>query len=308
MADKQPSICNTSIQNTFLIHWVEFTCEKSIDPQTIINRILNMHEEKFKTIGKYIHGYKSCMSTADKSIKILLENANFEKGPRVLISGSGCDKLGNKIFEILKSAELFLCKFNRIDIAVDDFTKTLSIQQIGTYFENGFYRCKASGHTISGFDKSKGTSYILGASNKRLIIYDKSIESNGPFDHWIRCEFQIRNKGVNEIVKEINANKNVGLVFSNQIMSFLKFVEPQNDKNKSRWPISEWWNNFLLSANGYNYTKTPKQIKNDEKLIIWFATICCRAFYETYEKYGFLFLIALLNEGRTKSNLHKYNK
>jgi DNA relaxase NicK len=135
----------------------------------------------------------------------------------------------------------------RIDLALDDFTKSLNWKQFDDAFDNGF----AHGFQQVDFraPKSKikdcGFTYYMGStgSDKYYRFYDKSTESCGELDAY-RLEAQFKDgwaKSVFTNLVSCQTNKEFHQEIVDAVCTPIDFYYTNEDKER----ISlDWWQNF----------------------------------------------------------------
>jgi Putative phage replication protein RstA len=85
---------------------------------------------------------------------------------------------------------------------------------------------------------------------------------------WNRTEIQSRDERADSIALYIMTGLDLGPVLFGILKNYLNFVDPSTtDKNKSRWPISEFWQKFLGQVEKLQLTtekiqRTIKRIKD----------------------------------------------
>lgn len=104
---------------------------------------------------------------------------------------------------------------------------------------------------------SKGCSVTHGSMKSEIFlrIYDKAAE-RGLEDgfHWIRVELQLRRDRAMQFVTEPG---DIGSRFCGVILNYLRYIEPSDDTNKWRWPLTEYWSKLVLSADAISLYQKP---------------------------------------------------
>lgn len=198
------------------------------------------------------------------------ENAS-NTGVVVNMSGKGCDAWEAGTSWASWRDFLGFCRsgppsqgFNctRIDLAADDKVPLdsdekplLDIEVIGNAVNSRFYRSRVDSHTVVfegklGRSKPALTCYL--GSQKRdnngfSRIYDKAAEQNCSDEfHWVRVERVCKRNWANPAVNAIIDSDRIGDAFRGIISGHFDFVdETPSDINRSRWPLSSWWETFL---------------------------------------------------------------
>ena len=95
---------------------------------------------------------------------------------------------------------------------------------------------------------SEGTTIYHGSKKSDMLIriYDKAAEE-GVEGHWVRVELQMRDNIATGFLSGM-AGDSLGEHFSGVLCNYLRYVVPQEDLNMSRWPMADYWQNFLQTV------------------------------------------------------------
>lgn len=107
---------------------------------------------------------------------------------------------------------------------------------------------------------------------------------------------------------DVNNKNDLGYYAKAILSNYLNFIEPSNDSNKSRWPISKFWNQFLGSVERLKLSKQDiyLSITNKRK---WLTECTSRSQFEVFvatlkdismDKYTLEFMYDLLLAGFEK--------
>ncbi|UUF81113.1 replication initiation factor domain-containing protein (plasmid) [Xanthomonas oryzae pv. oryzae] len=219
-----------------------------------------------------------------------IENGNENRtetdrmGIHVMISGTGVREYEGR--NHLKRLLLFLTvldsrvNFSRIDLAIDDFQDCLinfsrihhaAIERLFTSRWNKWdevnSRQSASGEFL-------GRTMYFGSQTSSIFcrIYDKTLERKANSDdhvvvpdHWTRLELIYKKERAKKLVYYLIDNKTpVGTAIRGTLNQYIRFLKdpPKPDRNKSRWPSADWWNELLAGV-----SKLPLTIQRKEKSI-----------------------------------------
>ena len=213
---------------------------------------------------------------------------------------------------------LFDMNFNctRIDLAIDDYTKSIEkdtfIQACDNDFHHGFHSYGEQWQKTRA--KPKGWTFYMGSfgSDKLYRFYDKSVESNGQIDSY-RLEGQFRDTNAkiifNHLLQQPNSDRDFLKEIASVTYSLIDFYSGDRDK-KIRL---DWWENFrnLVEASdieiGSGRSKTTI-----ERSLEWFQKSVTRTlatveeFYEATGQDFSEFLNVSLEVGRRKiRDVHK---
>lgn len=239
-----------------LYDWLSFTLKRD-NPHVIVD-LLGLKEIPWEQI-KGARGYQERLYFNGISIHY---NGRPDMGIWCEMSGQGC-----RAFETLttwedKWEQLFFflyahgANITRLDVAYDDHTGTLDINQIiqDTRFKE--YVSKSDYWEI--LESSKGQTLQFGSPQSDVLIriYDKAAERNcASGEHWVRCELQLRRE---RAIAFAQLEMPVGEAYCGVVINYLRFVEPMDgDSNKWRWPIKPYWGEFLCNARAIHIYAEP---------------------------------------------------
>lgn len=188
----------------------------------------------------------------------VLHGGRPEMGVHVEVSGSGCRQLEAE--GVVKGWEQFIARclafkgrFGRIDVAIDDRTGLLDMQQVEASAWRG--RCKGR-QVLRDTDRDGvelGHTIYFGSreSDTFCRLYDKRLEqqAKGATDnsHWIRAELELKSERAHALAEVLAAGELMPTV-AGVLRSHLVFVEPTADTHRERWPVCDWWLRFLAEA------------------------------------------------------------
>lgn len=243
-------------ENIILYDWLSFTWKG--DEPRYITELLGLRDVPWQ-VTKGAKGYRDRLYFNYISIHF---NGREDMGVWCEMSGQGCrafetlTTLENKWDDLFWAIDDHCMNITRLDVAYDDHTGLLDIDRIiqDTRFRE--YVSKSEYWEI--IESSKGQSLQFGSpqSDTLIRIYDKARERNCPEgEHWIRCELQLRRKRAVSFTK---LPYSIGESFCGVVINYLRFVEPmEGDTNKWRWPIKDYWGEFLMHANAISIYEAP---------------------------------------------------
>lgn len=242
--------------NIILYDWLSFTTKIS-DPYFMVN-LLGMDHCPWQQI-KGARGYQERLYFNSISIHY---NGRIDMGCWCEMSGQGCrafetlTKLEYQWRDLFWSILRYDLNITRLDIAYDDHTGMLDIDEMIQDTRRKEYVSKSDYWEI--VESSKGQTLQFGSpqSDTLIRIYDKARERNCPAgEHWIRCELQLRR---DRAIAFTELPYSIGESFCGVMVNYLRFVEPMpEDSNKWRWPIKEYWGEFLCHANAISIYEAP---------------------------------------------------
>lgn len=284
-----------SQNNVFLIDWITVVFHQvSVSfVQSLLN--LNSPDVPWDTEQSFRNGYP-CRTTY-RNITILwgadderfyksdetksaAEKVRTDMGICLDISGKGCREFenipGNDWLKFLHDIcdRDFKTTITRLDLAYDDHIGTLDLYRIAQDVKDRNYTSPSKKASIFWSDDQKhdvqGLTVYIGSKKSDVLvrIYDKAAEREfGDERHWVRCEIQLRHDRCIAAAAEILKHQHVGRTAAGILRNYLMFREPQSeDTNRSRWPVTDYWDNVLLDmervrlwispGEPYNFSKT----------------------------------------------------
>lgn len=290
--EDKPPLSNRGAQNTkrsslFLcVDWVQVTFFSVEGVERLIS-IFGFDFSQFKEVDHGLYGYRKQMINGN--IRFFFDG-NPGMGIHLQMSGQGCRE-----FEQMELLDWFsfinLCfelgaKFTRFDLACDDiaekgeepyFRLTQVINNIRCgYTTSRFRRAKLIEDVEIDTGEGKGITVYFGkeSSRLRIIFYEKYNEQmNKGFlvrdliSSWNRVEIRARDERANLLAYSLLREKDLGEVFRGVLANYIMFRRKSKDKNKNRWPVIEWWSDYLNDAKKLKLTlrhpeRTVQRIDN----------------------------------------------
>lgn len=254
------------MKNLILYDWLSFTV-KTNDPVWVIDEMLGLGKCPWETI-KGARGYQDRLFFSSISVHY---NGREDMGVWVELSGQGCrtfeelTDFPDKWEDIFKIIAYYKAHITRLDVAYDDHTGVLDIDQLIQDTRKKEYVSKSDYWEI--LESSKGQSMQFGSPTSDVLIriYDKARERNCPEgEHWIRCELQLRNDRAAAFTK---LPTSIGESYYGVVYNYLRFVIPDElDTNRWRWPMKAYWSDFLNDAQRIGIYQSPGMEYNLDKL------------------------------------------
>lgn len=248
------------MENIVLYDWLSFT-SKVHTPEDFIIALGLSHVPW--TVTKGARGYQerkyfSCIS--------IHYNGRADMGIWCEMSGQGCrtfeslSQVGwDNLFAFIRENGL---KITRLDVAYDDHSGILDIHRIVEDTQAGMYVSKSDyWETVMS---SKGSTVQIGSPQSRVLvrIYDKAAERGKVDEHWIRCEIQMRDDRASQFTK---IDMPIGQAFAGVLLNYLRYVIPDADSNKWRWPMTDYWINLVEDAERISIYQAPGMEYNEER-------------------------------------------
>ena len=261
-----------ALENTYIIDWLSFTCKMG-NPFEVIE-LAGLGKLNFTESDRGRYGYDNAY-TLDGIINVFYSAKRSDMGVHVELTGQGVRKYETimevdkvtwrQVFEHLRT----FATFSRIDLALDEYEGLVGFADIIKKIERGEHvgRCR-SFKVISGRDSNgehTGTTIYMGSNKSDLMlrVYEKNYERQAKgyeidVPIWNRWELVLKHEKANDFVtRYLDGGHSFGSLFGGILADLIRFVEPGEDTNKSRWQTSTWWSEFLAEAE-------PIQLKGKE--------------------------------------------
>lgn len=257
---------DSKADNIVLYDWLSFT-SKIHTPEQIIDALGLSHAPWSTTKGA--RGYQdrkyfSCIS--------IHYNGRPDMGVWCEMSGQGC-----RTFETLstlaglpseKWTVLFAfvrqwsLKITRLDVAYDDHTGVLDVGRVSQDTQCGMFVSRSEYWEC--ITSSKGTSIQIGSPQSKVLvrIYDKAAERGKLGEHWNRVEIQMRDDRAGQFSQ---IPLPIGEAFAGVLLNYLRYVVPDMDSNKWRWPMTDYWYDLVADAERISIYTAPGMEYNEER-------------------------------------------
>lgn len=261
-----------ALENNYIIDWLSFTCSRK-NPLEVIE-LAGLGDLNFMRTDRGRYGYDSGY-TVDGLINVFYSVKRSDMGVHVEMTGQGVRRFETLMqIEGITWKQVFahiysFAKFSRIDLALDEYEGLVSFNDIIEKIERGEHvgRCR-SFKVISGRDSKgqhTGTTIYMGSnkSDVMLRVYEKNFERQQKGYEvetpiWNRWELVLKHEKANDFVtRYLDDDHSFGSLFGGILADLIRFVEPGEDTNKSRWETCAWWSDFLAEAE-------PIQLKGKE--------------------------------------------
>ena len=197
------------------------------------------------------NGYRKALYYGSISI---LYDGNEGMGICLDMSGQGCrtfEEHGSGDFDglfrmVQDNPQQF--HMTRLDVAFDDHTGILPIQQIFDDTDRQEYVSKFRQSRIEKqfVDGRPGITVYHGSKKSDVLfrIYDKAAERGFPAEqHWVRMEMQLRD---DRALAFVQAPEPVGITFRGVLVNYLRYVDPDPfDSNNRRWQTKGYWEDLI---------------------------------------------------------------
>ncbi|HFP5800095.1 TPA: replication initiation factor domain-containing protein, partial [Streptococcus pyogenes] len=261
-----------ALENSYIIDWLSFTCKMG-NPFEVIE-LAGLGKLNFTENERGRYGYDNAY-TLDGIINVFYSAKRSDMGVHVEMTGQGVRKYEAimevegitwaQVFEHLRS----FATFSRIDLALDEYEGMVGFADIIGKIERGEHvgRCRSfkviSGRGSNG--EHTGTTIYMGSNKSDIMlrVYEKNYERQAKgyeidVPIWNRWELVLKHEKANDFVaRYLDGGYSFGRLFGGILADLIRFVEPGEDTNKSRWQTCSWWSDFLAMAD-------PIQLKGKE--------------------------------------------
>lgn len=308
----QGATCNTPPQitcgfnpvkkNQIVIDWLE--CTLPLDFGVLrryesLKTYLKYENAIFVPAERGLHGYKKQIRYGKS--KILLDGTD-EMGVHLILSGEAIREIRGDFHAFIHFLVHQGAKFTRVDVAYDDFTETVTVQKAVKVLDSGSatsrfksYKYIRGGSISQG--QNLGETVYIGSPKSRVMvrIYDKAMERVsafagefvGPLYPWTRIEVQIRKENAHLFVVQLHESAfDVGKLTRDLLNNYIQFREKNDDdSNKSRWSLCDWWQLLLDTTEKLSLT-IQKAEPSLERMKKWFVTQVAPTFATLLNAYG----------------------
>lgn len=312
-----------------LVDWLTFSVTNLYDPDFVIMEYLGLDPVLFTETGSVLPGFGRGKSF--QNICVCYEPRENDKfkgmGVCVSMSGKGCrtfeemsayskdrgDTVGlvspvwYKLFNRLHIEEG--CNVSRIDLACDDMSGALHLQNIVDCIEDGAVntRIRQTSHIKSKTGKEcTGQTIYLGSSKSDFFIrfYDKAKESYRPgqegfANHWVRVELCMRRASANAFVDLFNNYDHVGKLAAEILSDKVYFVN-LDDSNITRCSVCSWWLDFLGALTAVRLVSKGEVVRSLDSVNDWVKYQISPSLSMVYKAKGWFAVKELLDYGAEK--------
>ncbi|MHA8138680.1 replication initiation factor domain-containing protein [Lactobacillaceae bacterium Scapto_B20] len=275
--------------------WLEFTVKDS-DPHEVIEELLLLNLDEFNKLERGRFGYNAQLKWESGHVYVLYnedENGDYMQdsnmGIHVIMTGQGCTSfsthcdLRHLVMLIIGCTNY---KFSRIDLAIDDigdryikFDKVAKCALRGDYVTKWCKWDEVNSRKTGGNQEFVGRTMYFGSQASDIFcrIYNKALEMMNKQDDdndkiisadWTRLEIIYKKDRANMIAEQIVDHEDVGYIVKSTLNNYLRFVKPNGDANRSRWPMVSWWSRFVRDAGTLKLTRS-EELPDIDKMKKW---------------------------------------
>ncbi|SFF49449.1 phage replication initiation protein [Paenibacillus algorifonticola] len=248
-----------------LVDWASFTLKGLTLTQVF--ELIGIPESEFVDLPRGLHFYAKQKICGD--IRVLWESTTgMDLGIHVQMSGQGCREYetfyNGDWYELFAKVINNGGKFSRFDLAADEFRYNgekpyYTVNQLIRKVKRGEARSKWK--NLNRMEKirisdglSQGDTAYFGSalSDIQLRVYEKNKERENAGkqleEHltvWNRAELELKDDRAQDAVAALLYGDDGGLIFFRLVKNYLNFVDRGCDSNKARWPVCDWWLDYL---------------------------------------------------------------
>ena len=220
---------------------------------------------------KFAHGHRSFDNTC-----ILGYNWNTEDTGEAIItiSGSSLARLSlDRMHSFFKDLHSLAARCTRIDIALDDFTKSyFNYERLQETVQAGNFTGARPESYSCKLDGNAGWLVTIGKRSNSVFrrFYNKSVESKGQIDS-NRFETEYKHEHSRTIYDSIcTLDLDSVLDFiSKLICGSVDFIDRSLGVRAARCPRLPWWEDFINIMGGVICWSVPRLVRTIEKTIKW---------------------------------------
>ncbi len=273
-----------------LVDWLQVTFPVGSDPRHLVP---SWGDLEWVELAHGRYGYRQAIQCG--GIRVDFDGTET-MGPHMTLDGTGCreiEALGLVPVELTASCqglswpallrELISLggKATRIDTALDDRSRMLSVDQMREQWEEGnttsVWKQMISTREVGKKGRVAGNGFRLGAptSDAMLRVYDKALEQEMPAGtHWVRVELQLRRKRADRLMHLIAEREPAafGPLIAGLIHGYVSFREGVETRTWRR-ATCKWWLVFLGQVEGCRLGSDPR-IRTVASVRAWIENQC----------------------------------
>lgn len=262
-----PPSSSTGVETTHpnslvsLVDWVSATFHGFATPDELMG-FLGFNSADFRDLKTGNFGYLFGKTFEHCTFFWGTPDHATDMGIHMVLSGQGCRFVESTFtaftwFNWLTLVHGIGGKFSRLDLAIDDYVRSISLNTVGKAVRSGevvsHFRTARDFQEFTLEDGSSvGRTIYFGSvtSDLQIRFYDKRSERlakgyQGVPDFYNRYEIQFMRDRANAAVVALLDGLSVSGLILGVLNASLSFRKKNGDSNKSRWPVASWWVRFL---------------------------------------------------------------
>lgn len=280
-----PRPCNTGVQipvsgKSCKVDWLEFTL-KNVSPAYVAKEYCRLDFDLFVLADYGLQGYTDCYVLGN--CKILHSPNRAERGAKLILSSQALDEVGQDAIDIIKAVLRDGGTFARIDVAVDDFTGSITIAKIKKAVREG--NITTHFQEVQPVEKFKlnngkraclishGVNFGSRSSGRFVRAYDKRLQQKHVFNietpEWVRIELQANKRSA--LALAVRLASDGASIIPSVVAGALDFRLRTDDVKSDRAVRLPWWDKYLEGVQAIK-TGLRKVAATIESKITWVST------------------------------------
>ncbi|MBF0644882.1 replication initiation factor domain-containing protein [Desulfuromonas acetoxidans] len=294
---------NTIAQAEISIDWLAFTfpINSKVKDSELLPQVLGLGNYPVNHCPRGLNGYSAMYEVGGAKV---LYKGTLDMGIHVVLSGRCLRDHYDNPLELIQHVLLLGAKFARIDIAFDDYVGHIPISRVRETVQDGCCVGKSKKYFILQNGKLStgdlaGQTVQVGVRTSSVIarFYDKRLErlealSDDPEaqeklpDIWNRCELEVKSNAAQELARQLYTIEDLRAVALGVLNEYVSFrVRNENDSNRSRWKVTEWWYKFVDLIKGIKLSRAKNESTEDSKRR-WFVRQVAPSFAYLLHRFG----------------------
>jgi len=263
------------------LDWLEFSSD-SISPSYDLIPFITS-DDYVESVGAY--GYRRGLRCGHVAI---LCDGSEGMGTHYVISGQGCRELEARGLRDWSGYLRYLidagARITRLDVALDDDAGLLTVDRLRAAVVAGeVTRLSRRWRYVE--DDLGGQTLYLGSreSDVSLCCYDKTAERQASAGGAVgsgstgvvgcrvtRLELRTRHERAHALAVRLSESQAWGVLVAGVIRAYCEVRQPTADTNRRRWPVADWWLQFLGAVERVRLTLAPA-MRTVETVRSWIA-------------------------------------
>ena len=310
---KVAGICMDNLRTTgAFVDWLSLSFPPNVQIETLEQLLQGLVLPGELIADKGGDGYKSSYRNFDRSIVLLVNGGHEKMGPHLRLTGKSCERLQENLFQLASQSIALGAKIARLDLSVDEHAGVLDLDEVQAALKDGCltskYRKEPRVEEFYNSQTGKVVGKIIrfGSRTGKVSIrfYDKAMQQGKDF-RWLRIEIELKKKAAQQAVEDWIFGTTLDELFFGVLSSYLKFRQRGNGRNRSRWPLAPWWEEFLEQVGrGANFEaiKATFRFRRDPPKdgLDWFLNNCDKLAARAEKHYGSDIFRLMVESGNKK--------
>lgn len=235
------------------------------DVTWVINEVLGLDRELMLHESYAYFGYQEMDVFGEIQVMTAAGN-DTKRGVLVEMKGKGCRHMEGLLlthnqtwFDFFRRLYETKCVFKRLDLAINDKVGLLDIAELIRKCDRNecisvmrHFEAIRSGHMNDPENNGKGNTLYIGSRKSGIYfcLYEKMAEQLAKYgaqaDTSIinRLEIRLTNDRASIAVEDLLSHRDAERTAFGIIKRYIRFVDPQKEKPRLKWPINKHWEYF----------------------------------------------------------------